>query len=396
MFGKVFIIHFKHMNYPNLINSKLPKIGTTIFAVMSKLAMENNAINLSQGFPDFNCDKQLLELVNKYMQAGNNQYAPMQGVMALREGIAEKTEKLYQAKYNPDTEITITAGGTQAIFTAISAVVKEGDEVIIFEPAYDCYQPAIELNGGKTIYLQLKFPDFSIDWNQVKKVVNHRTKMIIINTPHNPTGSIMSAGDMAMLEKITKNTDIVIVSDEVYEHIIFDGAQHQSVARFSKLAERSFVVSSFGKTFHTTGWKMGYCLAPQNLMAEFRKVHQFLVFAVNTPIQYAIAEYLKNEKAYLDLSGFYQTKRDLFAAGLKSSRFDLLPVHGGYFQLLSYKKISAEKDSDVAIKFTQERKVASVPMSAFYHEAVDNKLLRFCFAKKEETLEKALQVLCTI
>ncbi|MGB3947956.1 MAG: aminotransferase class I/II-fold pyridoxal phosphate-dependent enzyme, partial [Bacteroidia bacterium] len=249
------------MNYPNLIGSKLPNTGTTIFATMSKLAAENNAINLSQGFPDFNCDKELIALVNKHMLAGNNQYAPMPGLMSLREAIAVKTEELYSAKYDPETEITVTAGATQAIFTAISAIIREGDEVIIFEPAYDCYQPAIELNGGKTIYLQLKAPSYSIDWEELKKVLNYRTKMIIINTPHNPTGSIMTAADMAKLEKLTKGTDIVIISDEVYEHIIFDGYEHQSVARYPKLAERSFIISSFGKTFHTTGWKMGYCVA---------------------------------------------------------------------------------------------------------------------------------------
>ncbi len=381
------------MNYPNVIGSKLPNVGTSIFAVMSKLAVENNAINLSQGFPDFNCDEQLINLINKYMLAGNNQYAPMPGLMQLREVIAEKTEQLYRAKYNPDTEITITAGATQAIYTAISAIIKEDDEVIIFEPAYDCYQPAIELNGGKTIYLQLQAPDYSIDWNHVKKVINHRTKMIIINTPHNPTGSIMSASDMKELEKLTKDTDIVIISDEVYEHIVFDNKKHESVARYPKLAERSFIISSFGKTFHTTGWKIGYCVAPQNLMAEFRKVHQFLVFSVNTPIQFALVDYLKNKDNYIDLGEFYQKKRDHFISLIKGSQFEYIPAAGTYFQLLSYKKITKEKDTDYAVKLTKEFAIASVPVSVFYHEHIDNHVLRFCFAKKEETLEKAAEII---
>jgi methionine aminotransferase len=319
------------MNFPNLINSKLPNVGTTIFTVMSKLAAENNAINLSQGFPDFSCNPDLVELVSKYMKAGNNQYAPMAGLIQLREMLAQKTEELYGAQYNPDTEITITAGATQAIYTAITAIIREGDEVIVFEPAYDCYQPAIELNGGKTIYLQLKAPNYSIDWEEVKKMMNHRTKMIIVNTPHNPTGSIMSAADMVMLQKLIKDTDIVIISDEVYEHIIFDGHAHQSVARYPHLAERSFIISSFGKTYHATGWKVGYCVAPQNLMNEFRKVHQFLVFSSNTPIQFALAEFLQQKNQYLELGNFYQKKRDYFISLIKKSRFELTPSAGLIF-----------------------------------------------------------------
>ncbi len=381
------------MNYPNLINSKLPNVGTTIFTIMSKLAADFNAINLSQGFPDFACNEEMLALVNKYMKAGNNQYAPMAGLIGLREILAEKTEQLYGAKYNPDTEITITAGATQAIYTAISAIVREDDEVIIFEPAYDCYQPAIEMNGGKTIYMQLQAPDYTIDWEKVKKMINHRTKMIIINTPQNPSGSVMSVADMVMLEKITKGTDIIIVSDEVYEHIIFDNQKHQSVARFPILAERSFIISSFGKTFHTTGWKIGYCVAPENLMAEFRKVHQFLVFSCNTPIQWALSEFLKQKEQYLELGNFYQKKRDHFNGLIKNSKFDLIPSAGTYFQLLSYKNLSNEKDTDYAIRLTKEYGIASIPMSVFYHEQEDNQVLRFCFAKKEETLEKAAEIL---
>ncbi len=381
------------MNYPNLISSKLPNTGTSIFAVMSKLATDCNAINLSQGFPDFNCDEELIALVNKYMKEGKNQYAPMAGLMTLREVIADKIASLHGTKYDPESEITITAGGTQAIYTAISAIIRDGDEVIIFEPAYDCYQPAIEMNGGTTIYLQLKAPTYSIDWNQVKKVITHRTRMIIINTPHNPTGSIMTAEDMRMLEKITQNTNIVIVSDEVYEHIIFDNQQHESVSRFPKLAERSYIISSFGKTFHTTGWKTGYCVAPKNLMAEFRKVHQFLVFCVNSPIQYALADYLKNKNNYINLNSFYQNKRDYFIKQIKNSKFEIIPCGGTYFQLLSYKKLSKEKDTDYAIRLTKEFGVASVPISVFYHETIDNHVLRFCFAKKEETLDKAAEIL---
>ncbi len=381
------------MNYPNLISSKLPNVGTTIFTIMSKLAADHNAINLSQGFPDFNCDEQLISLVNKYMMEGKNQYAPMAGLMPLREVIADKIQSLHGTKYDSESEITITAGGTQAIYTAISAIIRDGDEVIIFEPAYDCYQPAIEMNGGTTIYLQLKAPSYSIDWNQVKKVITHRTRMIIINTPHNPTGSIMTADDMRMLEKITDNTNIVIISDEVYEHIIFDNKQHESVSRFPKLAERSFIISSFGKTFHTTGWKLGYCVAPKNLMAEFRKVHQFLVFCVNSPIQYALTDYLKDKNNYINLNSFYQNKRDYFVKKIKNSKFEIIPCGGTYFQLLSYKKLSNEKDTDFAIRLTKEFGIASVPISVFYHETIDNNVLRFCFAKKEETLDKAAEIL---
>jgi methionine aminotransferase len=381
------------MHYPNLINSKLPNVGTTIFTVMSKLAADHNAINLSQGFPDFQCSEEMISLVNKYMKAGQNQYAPMAGMMPLREALAQKTEALYGAKYDPETEITVTAGATQAIYTAISAIIREDDEVIIFEPAYDCYQPAIEMNGGKTIFLQLQAPSYSIDWEKVKKMINHRTKMIIINTPHNPTGSIMSAADMQNLEKLVHGTDIVIISDEVYEHIIFDGQKHQSVARFPNLAERSFIISSFGKTYHTTGWKLGYCVAPKNLMAEFRKVHQFLVFSCNTPIQLALAEFLQQKDNYLGLGNFYQKKRDHFISLIRNSKFDFIKSPGTYFQLLSYKKLSTEKDTDYAVRLTKEFKIASVPVSVFYHEQEDNHVLRFCFAKKEETLEKAAEIL---
>jgi len=383
-------------NFSGTISSKLPRVGTTIFSTMSKLAIEHNAINLSQGFPDFECPQALVTAVNTAMKEGNNQYAPMPGVMRLREMIAEKTEELYGAKYNPETEITVTAGATQAIFTAIAATIREGDEVIIFEPAYDCYEPAIELNGGKTIYLQLQAPDYTINWNEVKKRVNHRTRMIIINSPHNPCGSILTVEDMKTLEKITKNTEIIILADEVYEHIIFDGHRHESMAKYPNLASRSFIISSFGKTFHTTGWKVGYCLAPKELMTEFRKVHQFNVFCVNTPMQNGIAEFLKNKSHYNDLGPFYQAKRDTFNKLLEGSRFSFVASPGTYFQLLSYEQITKEKDANYAIRLIKENGLASIPISVFYHKPIFDNMLRFCFAKRDETLEKAAAILRSI
>ncbi len=379
-----------------LFTSKLPNVGTTIFSTMSKLAQENKAVNLSQGFPDFSCSDKLIELVTHYMKSGFNQYAPMQGVLALREQISSMVEELYGTSYHPETEITITAGATQAIYTAISAFVKEDDEVIVFEPAYDCYTPAIEMNGGKAIYAQLNQPDFSIDWNVVKKLINHRTKMMIINSPHNPSGTVLSAKDMAELEKLTNNTDIIILSDEVYEHICFTKDPHQSVARYKNLAERSILVSSFGKTVHTTGWKIGYVCAPAAFMAEFRKVHQFLVFAVNHPMQLALADFLKEKDNYLAVKNFYKQKRDYFIKLIKGSKFSYEQSTGTYFQLLKYNAITNEKDIDFATRLTKEHKLASIPLSVFYHENVDNKLLRFCFAKKDETLEKAAEILCSL
>lgn len=363
---------------------------------MSKLAQENKAINLSQGFPDFSCSDKLIELVTHYMKSGFNQYAPMQGVLPLREQISSMVEELYGTSYHPETEVTITAGATQAIYTTISAFVKEDDEVIVFEPAYDCYTPAIEMNGGKAIYAQLNQPDFSIDWNVVKKLINHRTKMIIINSPHNPSGTVLSAKDMAELEKLTNNTDIIILSDEVYEHMCFTKDPHQSIARYKNLAERSILVSSFGKTVHTTGWKIGYVCAPAAFMAEFRKVHQFLVFAVNHPIQLALADFLKEKDNYLEVKNFYKQKRDYFIKLIKGSKFSYEQSTGTYFQLLKYNGITGEKDIDFAIRLTKEHKLASIPLSVFYHENVDNKLLRFCFAKKDETLEKAAEILCSL
>ena len=384
------------MKFPGSIKSKLPKSGTSIFAVMTALANEHQAINLAQGFPDFDVNPKLTELVHHYMKAGMNQYAPMPGVMKLREKIAAKTEELYTAVYDPEKEITIVPGATHGIFAIISAMIKEGDEVIVLEPCYDSYVPAIELNGGRAVYVELKQPDYKVDWNEVKKLINFHTKLIIINTPHNPSGSILSAQDMQKLEKLVKNTDIVIVSDEVYEHIIFDKVEHQSVARYPQLAERSFIVSSFGKTYHTTGWKMGYILAPSNLTVELRKAHQFIAFSTNTPIQYAVADYMDDKDAYMQLNAFYQEKRDYFRSLVKGSKFKLMPCQGSYFQLLQYSKITQEKDLDFAKRLTIEHKVASIPVSLFYHKKNDHNVLRFCFAKGNETLEKAAEKLLKI
>ena len=384
------------MHYPNTLKSKLPKVGTTIFSVMSKLAKDHNAINLSQGLPDFKISPELSELVFENMKKGKNQYAPMPGIPELRDELSKKIEKLYSIKYNSDTEITITAGATQAIFTAITAVIEEEDEVIIFTPAYDCYSPAIELNGGKPVFIQLTAPNFLIDWSQVQKMITRKTRMIIINSPHNPSGTLLTTHDMLSLEKIVKASNIIVLSDEVYEHIIYDGKKHQSVALYPTLAEHSFAVYSFGKTFHNTGWKIGYCIAPENLMAEFRKVHQFNVFSANTPTQYALAEYLKNENNFLSLPNFYQEKRDVFCDLLEESRFNIIPAGGTYFQLLDYSEITDMKDTEFAIQLTEDNKIASIPVSVFYNSPPDSKVLRFCFAKDNETLEKAAEILCKI
>jgi methionine aminotransferase len=373
--------------------SKLPHTGTTIFTVMSALANEVGAINLSQGFPDYECAPQLIDLVNQAMKDGFNQYAPMAGWLPLREQIAYKTEKLYGAVYSPDTEITITAGGTQAIFTAICAAIHPNDEVIVFEPAYDCYAPAIKLMGGTVKSLELEPPDYRINWDMVKRLISNRTRMIILNSPHNPTSTILHQEDIEELEALVKNRDILILSDEVYEHLIFDNETHHSMARYPELQQRSFIISSFGKMFHTTGWKLGYCLAPAAMTAEFRKIHQYLVFSVNTPMQVAIAQYLKNEDSYLNLAGFFQEKRDGFRKGLSQTRFELLPCSGSYFQSVRYNNISDEKDTDFAIRLTKEFGVASIPVSAFYNKSTDYHVLRFCFAKKQETLDKAVEKL---
>ena len=375
------------------IQSKLPGVSTTIFSVMSKLAADYNAINLSQGFPDYACDPKLTELVDKAMQDGYNQYAPMPGNTLLKETIAEKVEQLYQVNYNPDTEITITAGGTQAIFTALAAIINAGDEVIIFEPAYDSYAPTIRLLGGLVKTYELAPPAYGIDWEMVKKLFTSSTRMIILNSPQNPTGSILSEEDMKALIKLISGTDILILSDEVYEHLIYDGQQHQSVMLFPELRERSFVVASFGKLLHATGWKLGYCLAPELLTKEFRKVHQFNVFSVNSPMQQAIANYLKEPAHYTGISEFFETKRNYFRTLLVDSRFKLLPCHGSYFQCASYSDISDEKDVDFSIRLIKEFGVATIPVSAFYQKSTDHKIIRFCFAKEEATLAMAAEKL---
>ena len=382
--------------YSRPIASKLPQVGTTIFTVMSRLASEHNAINLSQGFPDFDCAPELRALLNKYLNSGLNQYPPMAGIAALREAVAEKAGALYGMRYDPEHEVTIVPGATYGIFTAIATWIRPGDEVILLEPAYDSYAPSVEVAGGKPVYVQLRFPDYSIDWQEVRNAITAKTRMILINTPNNPTASVFSAEDLRVLEGMLRNTDIVVVSDEVYEHIVFDGHQHQSVARFPGLAERSFVVSSFGKTYHVTGWKTGYVLAPRELMAEFRKVHQFNAFVTNGPVQYALAEYMKNRDAYLSLAAFYQKKRDFFLSGIAASRFQALPSRGTFFQNVRYDAVSDEKDTDLAIRLTKEHGVASIPVSVFYREAPSHKVLRFCFAKSQETLARGAEILSRI
>lgn len=379
-----------------ILNSKLPTVGTTIFSVMSKLAKEHNAINLSQGFPDYATNPKLIKFVADAMIDGHNQYAPMEGLMQLRELVAEKMSSFYDVNYNPETEITITAGGTQAIFTALASVINPGNEVIIFEPAYDCYSPTIKLLGGLVKPFELHAPDYAIDWEMVKMLFSVNTKMIIINNPHNPTGSILSKKDIDALIKLTKNTDILILSDEVYEHIIFDGEQHESVSKYPVLKERSFIVASFGKLLHTTGWKIGYCLAPAKIMAEFRKVHQFNVFSVNTPMQIGISNYLKSENIYQEIPSFFQQKRDLFRSLLSETKFKLLPCKGSYFQCVSFERISEEKDIDFAKKLVTDFGVASIPVASFYTKNSDTKILRFCFAKEEKTLKSAIERLIKV
>lgn len=382
--------------FPSAISSKLPNVGTTIFTVMSRLAAEHNAINLSQGFPDFDCAPELRALLAQSINAGLNQYPPMAGVAPLREAIAGKVCELYGAAYDPEHEVTVVPGATYGIFTAIATLIRPGDEVILFEPAYDSYAPSVEVNGGKPVYVQLRFPDYSIDWQEVQSAITPKTRMIVINTPNNPTASVFSTEDLRMLEAMLRGTDIVVVSDEVYEHIVFDGHRHQSIAHFPGLAERSFVVSSFGKTYHITGWKTGYVLAPKALMAEFRKVHQFNAFVTNGPVQYALAAYMKNKDAYLSLAAFYQKKRDFFLEGIKASRFKPLPSRGTFFQNLRYDAISDEKDTDLAIRLTKEYGIAAIPVSVFYREPPPHKVLRFCFAKSEATLAKGAEILCRL
>ena len=374
---------------PVAIDSKLPWVGTTIFTVMSKLAADCGAINLSQGFPDFQADPELFESTMRAMCEGRNQYPPMIGVPELRTAIASKVSTLYGANYDPEQEITVTAGATQAIFTTIAAFVRAGDEVIVFSPFYDSYVPSIETVGGKAVYARLGFPEYTPDWEQVRSLITPRTRMIVINSPNNPTGSLLSGDDLAVLADITRNTDIVVLSDEVYEHIVYDGAQHASLASHPELALRSIIVSSFGKTYHITGWKVGYVLGAAALMNEFRKVHQFNVFTVNAPCQVGIAEYMRVASRHLGLAAFYQQKRDFFREQMAGSRFELLPCRGTYFQLARYDCISDRPDREFATWLTREVGVAVIPVSVFYPDGRDDRVVRFCFAKQESTLSAA-------
>ncbi len=378
------------------IMSKLPDVGTNIFTVMSAMAAEHGAVNLSQGFPDFDTPPALIDRVLAHMRAGRNQYAPMQGVALLRERIAAKVADLYGNPVDSDREITVTSGATEALFAAITAVVRPGDEVVVFEPAFDAYVPAIRLNGGTPVYLSMKTPDYRIDWDEVSDAIGDDTRLVILNSPHNPTGTVLSPADITALRRIVAQRDIFIVSDEVYEHIIFDGLAHESVLKDPQLYAKSFVVSSFGKTYHTTGWKIGYCVAPPPLTREFQRVHQFLTFASNTPIQYAYADILADASLYLELSAFYQQKRDRFLSLLADSRFKPLPCHGTYFQMLDYSAVSDLDDVAFARQMTTVHKVAAIPPSTFYHDGQDNRVLRFCFAKRDQTLEQAAQILCRI
>lgn len=375
------------------IESKLPNTKTSIFAVMTGLANEHGAINLSQGFPNFPISQELISLVNKNMLNGNNQYAPMPGILPLREAISEKLKDTYGHSYNPQTEITITPGATHGLSMIITSFIRPNDEVIIFEPAYDSYLPNVELCGGVVRPINLVAPTYHINWTEVENTINPKTRMIIINTPHNPTGTVLGEKDMKELIRLTKDTNIIIISDEVYEHLIFDNIRHESILYYPELIERSFVVASFGKTFHTTGWKMGYVASPKTLMDEYRKVHQFSVFTCNTPMQWAFAEYLKNKENYLSLGKFYQEKRDFMTKALEGSRFKVLDCKGTYFMLLDYSQISSDSEMDFAVRLTKECKVATVPVSPFYSNEVDNKTLRICFAKTDETLLEAANIL---
>jgi methionine aminotransferase len=373
------------------IQSKLPNVGTTIFTVMSSLAAQHNAINLGQGFPDFPMNEELVALVNEAMKSGQNQYVHMNGYIPLREALAEKVQYLYDTAINPDSQVTVTPGGTYALYTALATVLQPGDEVIMFEPAYDCYIPQIELTGARAVTIELTFPEYAIDWNVVRSKITERTRVIVINSPHNPTGAVLREGDIQELISIVRGTNIVIVSDEVYEHLIFDDLQHQSILRYPELLERSFVCFSFGKVYHCTGWKLGYCIASPQLMAEFRKIHQFNAFTCDTPKQVALATFLQQREMYLELGPFLQQKRDYFQSLMAQTRLKALPSHGSYFQSFSYAGLSDEPEKEFAVRLTKEHGVATIPLSAFYQHEVNNSVLRFCFAKKESTLEAAVE-----
>ncbi|RYF90476.1 MAG: aminotransferase class I/II-fold pyridoxal phosphate-dependent enzyme [Chitinophagaceae bacterium] len=378
------------------MESKLPNVSTTIFTEMSVLAQQHDAINLGQGFPDFLMDAELTELVSEAMQKGNNQYVHMNGLPALRQALAEKVKTLYNNSIDSNNEITVTPGGTYAIYTALTSILQKGDEVIIFEPAYDSYIPNIEINGAVVVPIALEFPAYNINWQLVKEKITSRTKAIIINSPHNPSGALLTEKDMAELSKLVQGSCIFIVSDEVYEHLVFDDKKHLSVLQYPELYERSFVCFSFGKTYHCTGWKLGYCIAPTQWMQEFRKVHQFNCFTCNSPIQHALASFVQQKNKYLELGKMIQAKRDFFADAMKATKFKPLPSYGSYFQLYSYEDFSNEKEKELAIRLIKEYGVATIPVSAFYKSPVENKVLRFCFAKKEETLAAAAERLSNV
>ena len=375
----------------NTLRSKLPSGGVSIFAVMTRLANEVGAINLSQGFPDFDTSPELIDTVAKYMREGFNQYAPMPGVVALREALSTKIERLYGRRYDPVTEITVTTGATEALFVALTAFVHPGDEVLMFQPAYDSYPPAVILSGGKPVYVTLRYPDYRIDWDEVRRVVNSRTRVIVVNSPHNPTGMMWSPDDVRELARVLQGTDAVVIADEVYEHVIFDGRRHESILRYPDLRQRACVISSFGKTFHTTGWKVGYCVAPQPILAEVQRVHQFMTFTVHTPSQFAFAEFVSRDPQAAELAAFYQRKRDLFLSLIDGSRFKPLACEGTYFQLLDYSAIALDTDREMAMRFITEHGVAAIPCSAFLYKDPGGPVLRFCFAKKDETLQAAAE-----
>jgi methionine aminotransferase len=371
------------------LNSKLPDIGISIFAVMTRLANEHGAINLSQGFPDFDCDPALVDAVGRAMRAGHNQYAPMPGVLALREAIAAKVERCYGARFDPASEIQVTAGATAGLYAALTAFVQTGDEVLLFEPCYDSYVPVIRLSGGTPVFASLRYPDYTVNWDEVKRALTPRTRLILINTPHNPTGVVWTADDMRRLATLVDGSDIVLLADEVYEHIIFDGRRHESLLRYPELRQRACVISSFGKTFHTTGWKVGYCVAPQPILAEVQRVHQFMTFTVHGPSQIAFAEFVARDPEAAGLPGFYQEKRDRFLSLIQGSRFKPLRCEGTYFQLLDYSAIARDSDREMAMRMITEHGVASIPCSAFLYKDGGGPVLRFCFAKKDETLSAA-------
>lgn len=380
-----------------MLTNKLPGKGTNIFTVMSKMAHDHGAINLAQGFPDFDGPQALRERVTHHIAHGHNQYAPLSGVPELREQIAVKVLDLYNHEVDPDFEVAVTPGATEAIFCAITAVVHPGDEVIVFDPAYDTYEPGVTLNGGVTRHIALRYPDFSIDWQQVRDTITDRTRLIILNTPHNPTGTIWNAQDIQHLREAISGRNIHLISDEVYEHISFDGEQHLSLLRYPDLAAKTFVISSFGKTYHVTGWRIGYCIAPRSLMDEFLRIHQFINFSTNAPLQYAIADFLKEcPQHHRELGSFYQHKRDLFLELMATSRFRMIPSAGTYFQLADYSEISTEPDTEFTSRLTREHKVAAIPVSVFYKSTPDQRVIRFCFAKHDDTLREAVKKLANL